>query len=149
MDDGCSCSTLSLEPQSATIEYNINPPPPASCLQKAAKLAPEDQAKPIRFALKSLRIKQNEAKAARRRLWGGMFRGAGGSTPAPGKRQVEEAAARARGEGLADPKRGGGDDDKLKGGGWWLYVSIAVGVVAFAVAGFAAAKFTQGGPPTS
>eukprot|EP00752_Nemacystus_decipiens_P003410 g3156.t1 len=121
----------------------------ATDLQEAAKLAPDDQAKPIRFALKSLRIKQKEAKAARRRLWGGMFKGGAGSTPAPGRRQVEEAAARARGEGLVDPGRGGGDDDKLKGGDGWLYVSIAVGVVAFAVAGFAAAKFTQGGPPTA
>lgn len=75
-----------------------------------------------------------------------MFKG-GGNTAAPGRRQVEEAAARARGEGLVDPGRGG-NDDKLKGGDRWLYASIAVGVVAFAVAGFAAAKFTQGGPPT-
>lgn len=110
-------------------------------IHKAARLAPDDQAKPIRFALKSLRIKQKEAMAARRRLWGGMFKGRGGSTPAPGRRQVEEAAARARG---VDPGRGGGDDDILKRGDGWLYVSIAVGVVAFAVAGFAAAKFTQG-----
>lgn len=112
--------------------------------QKAAKLAPEDQAKPIRFALKSLRIKQKEAKAARRRVWGGMFKGGAGSTPAPGRRQVEQAAARARGEGLAT-----GDGDKRKRGEEkWLYLSIAVGVVAFALAGFAAAKFTRVGPPT-
>lgn len=119
--------------------------------KKAAKLTPEDQAKPIRFALKSLRIKQKEAKAARRRLWGGMFTGGSGSTPAPGRRQVEEAAARARGGRLVDPGRGAGGDgngDRLKGGDGWLYVSIAVGVAAFAVAGIAAAKFTQGGPPT-
>eukprot|EP00903_Cladosiphon_okamuranus_P018678 g17192.t1 len=121
----------------------------ATDLQQAAKLAPEDQAKPIRFALKSLRIKQKEAKDARRRLWGGMFKGRGGSNPAPGQRQLEEAAARARGEGVVGPRTGGGDDDKLTGGDWWLYVSIAVGVVGFAVAGFAAAKFTQGEPPVS
>lgn len=120
--------------------------------QKAAKLAPDDQSKPIRFALKSLRIKQKEAQAARRRVWGGVFRRRGDTAPAPGRRQVEEAAARARGEGLVDPRRGGGSGDGDKPGGMddkWLYLSIAVGVVAFALAGFAAAKFTQSGPPTA
>lgn len=113
---------------------------PHTSHQQATKLAPGD--KPVRLALQSLRIKQKEVNAARRNLWGGMFKGGAAGTPAPGRRQVEEAAARARGEG------GGGDDKNRWGGGdGWLYVSIAVGLVAFAVAGFAAAKFSQSRPP--
>ncbi|CAN0156239.1 unnamed protein product [Scytosiphon promiscuus] len=111
-------------------------------LQEAAKLAPGDKA--VRLALKSLSIKQKEVEAARRSLWGGMFKGAAAKNPAPGRRQVEEAAARARGEGLVDPGRGGdGDQRKGTGGDGWLYFSIAVGMVAFAIAGFAAAKFSK------
>ncbi|CAN0291806.1 unnamed protein product, partial [Ectocarpus sp. 13 AM-2016] len=107
---------------------------------QAAKLAPGD--KPVRLALKSLRIKQEEVEAARRSLWGGVFKGGAAKTPAPGRRQVEEAAARARGEGLQDPgRRGGGDRRGGAGGDRLLYASIAVGLVAFAVAGFTAAKY--------
>ncbi|CAM9522459.1 unnamed protein product, partial [Ectocarpus sp. 6 AP-2014] len=73
-------------------------------LQEAAKLAPGD--KPVRLALKSLRIKQKEVEAARRSLWGGVFKRGAAKTTAPGRRQVEEAAARARGERLQDPGRG-------------------------------------------
>lgn len=74
-----------------------------------------------------------------------MFKGGAAKNPAPGRRQVEEAAARARGEGLVDPGRGG-DGDQRKGGGWgegWMYFSMAVGIVAFALAGFATAKFSK------
>lgn len=114
--------------------------------QQAAKLAPGD--KPVRLALQSLRIKQKEVNAARRSLWGGMFKGGAAGTPAPGRRQVEEAAARARGEGLLGAGKGGGNGDNNRwGGDGWLYVSIAVGFIAFAVAGFAAAKFAQSRPP--
>ncbi|CAN0210751.1 unnamed protein product, partial [Hapterophycus canaliculatus] len=42
-------------------------------LQEAASLAPGDKA--VRLALKSLSIKQKEVEAARRSLWGGMFKG--------------------------------------------------------------------------
>lgn len=110
---------------------------------QAAKLAPGD--KSVRLALKSLSMKQKELAAARKKIWGGMFRGR--TTPtAPGRRQVEDAAARARGElssgGGGDRKKGSGGD-----GGWGVILLAAVvGVVAFAVAGIAAAKFTQGRP---
>lgn len=114
---------------------------------QAAKLAPGD--KPVRLALQSLLMKQKELNAARRSLWGGMFKGGTAATPAPGRRQVEEAAARARGEGLAGAGGKGvdGENNRRGGGDGWLYASIAVGTVAFAVAGFAAAKFGQNGPP--
>lgn len=114
--------------------------------EQAAKLAPGD--KSVRLALRSLRMKQKEANAERRSLWGGMFKGRTAISPAPGRRQVEEAAARARGEEVSGSGKGGGGGNSGRGNGdGWLYMSIVMGIVAFAAAGFTAAKFAQSGTP--
>lgn len=91
-------------------------------------------------------MKRKELAAARKKIWGGMFAGRAGSSKAPGRRQVEDAAARARGElgsgGGGDGKKGSDGD-----GGWGMVMLAAVvGVVAFAVAGVVAARFSQGRP---
>ncbi|CAN0313354.1 unnamed protein product, partial [Laminaria digitata] len=104
---------------------------------QATRLAPKD--KSVRLAMTSLKIKQKELAAARRRLWGGVFKGASGDAagPAPGRQHVESAAARARGDpGIWTE----GDQNKKPGwDGWYLVVAVGVGVLAFAAAGFFAA----------
>lgn len=106
-------------------------------------MAPGDKA--VRLALKSLHIKQKELTAARRNLWGGMFKGGATKSPASGRRQVEEAAARARGD--LDAGKGGDRRKDREAGGWgYVLMAAVVGIVAFACAGYAAAKFTQNRP---
>lgn len=113
---------------------------------QAAKLAPGD--KSVRIALKVLRMKEKELATARRSLWGGMFKGGEDkANPPPGRKQVEEAAARARGEDVD----GGvaGDDDRRnrreeKVGWGFMLMAGVVGIAAFALAGVAAGRYTQG-----
>eukprot|EP00904_Undaria_pinnatifida_P013918 jgi/Undpi1/9657/HiC_scaffold_27.g12113.m1 len=113
----------------------------ASDLAEAARLAPSD--KSIRLAMTSLKMKQKELNAARRRLWGGVFKRGDAAGPAPGRQHVESAAARARGEpGIWTG--GDGDEPKKPGrDGWYLAMAVVVGLVAFAAAGFAAATLVQ------
>lgn len=101
---------------------------------QASKLAPRD--KNVRLAMQSLKMKQREVVEARKNMWRGKLKGS--ASAAPGRRQVEEAAARARGEPVRDPR---------KRQGWGLIVLATLGgVVAFAAAGFFAANFVQGQP---
>lgn len=87
--------------------------------------------------MQSLKIKQREVVEARKNMWMGKLKG--GASAAPGRRQVEEAAARARGEPVGDPRKG------RQGQGWGLIVLATLGgVMAFAAAGFFAARFVQG-----
>ena len=90
----------------------------------------------MRLAMQSLKMKQKEVAKAQKNMWGGKLMGR--ASPAPGRRQVEEAAARARGEA---------GDDRRKRQGWGFFVLATLGgVLAFAAAGFLTAKFLQDRP---
>lgn len=99
----------------------------------------------MRWALQSLRMKRKEVAAARRNLWGGLFRRGDRSSHASGRQVLEEAAARAR-EG---PKvSGGGNADgnnrQRKGGERWGFVMMAMlGAVVFAAAGVLTARYAN------
>lgn len=114
---------------------------------QAAKLAPSDKA--VRLSLKSLRVKEKELSAARRDLWGGVLRGGASTSKAPGREQLEKAAARARGDVKAREQGGSGGKRGGHGRGDWTFVLVGVvGAIFFAAAGMLAAKYGNLSRPT-
>lgn len=104
---------------------------------QAEKLAPGDKA--VRIALKSLRMKTKEHANASRNFWKGMFKSRGVNTecPAPGRRQLEEARARAMGEPTAAVGAGAGGAGgwRKKPGGWGLILLAVTGAVVLVILG--------------
>lgn len=96
-------------------------------------------------------MKTKEHAAARRTFWGGVFNRGDTASPAPGRRQLEEAAARARGESSVAADGGGRGADGRRGmrkktGEWGLIFFAVVGAVALAAWGLPrSSSFLLGG----